>query len=68
MATKKNPEKIPLTTKERQIAKAKFGEVECSFAKDKDGYYAYTHRARCNSYPSVDKIPKSKVKFISSTS
>lgn len=64
----KKVDKKPLTTKERQIAKEKFGDVGCSFAKDKDGYYAYTHRARCSSYPSVDKIPKTRVAFISSTS
>ena len=64
----KNEDKIPLTAKERQEVKTKFGDnLECSFARDKDGYYCYTHRARSDSYPSIDKIPKSKVDFIGST-
>ena len=42
-------------------------DLECSFAKDKDGYFCYTHRARSDSYPTIAKIPKSKVKFIEST-
>ena len=35
--------------------------------QDKDGYYCATHRARSKSYPSPDKIPDSKIKFIEST-
>ena len=62
-------EKKPLTPQERQQVKERFGDnLECSFAKDKDGYYCYTHRARSKSYPSIDKIPLSKFEFISSTS
>lgn len=38
-----------------------------SISKDKDGYYAHTHRARSKSYPSVEAIPASKLKFIDST-
>ena len=53
---------------ERKEVKEKFGDdVECSFAKDEDGYFCYTHRARSKSYPSVDKIPKSRVEFVEST-
>jgi hypothetical protein len=60
--------KISLTPKEREVIKSLFGDkLECSFAKDEDGYYCYTHRARSDSYPSIDKIPKSKVEFIGST-
>jgi hypothetical protein len=60
--------KIPLTSKERQEVKDKFGDnLECSFAKDDDGYYCYTHRARSDSYPNIDKIPQSAVDFIGST-
>jgi hypothetical protein len=65
---KKNKGQQPLTSDERQEVKDKFGnDLECSFAKDDDGYYCYTHRARSDSYPSISKIPKSKVKFIGST-
>lgn len=38
-----------------------------SIAKDKDGYFCYTHRARSKSYPSIKDIPKSALKFIDST-
>lgn len=61
-------DKEHLTPEERQQVKDRFGEkLECSFAKDKDGYYCYTHRARCKSYPSISQIPQSKVDFIGST-
>lgn len=38
-----------------------------SLGKDNKGFYVYTHRARCSSYPTPDKIPESKIKFIKST-
>jgi len=56
-----------LSPEEREIIKKRFGDIQCSIKKDKDGYYAYTHRARSKSYPSLLKLPKSKVLFISST-
>lgn len=40
---------------------------EVSLGKDEDGYYVYTHRARSKSYESPEKIPDSKIKYISST-
>lgn len=66
MATKK-ADKKPLTPKERQEVKTRFGNPGCSFARDKDGIYCHTHRARSKSYETVAKIPKSKVKFVEST-
>jgi hypothetical protein len=39
-----------------------------SKGKDKNGVYIKTHRARSKSYPSLDKIPLSVLKFIESTS
>lgn len=39
----------------------------CSIGKDKNGYFAYTHRARSKSYESKDKIPVKTLKFIDST-
>ena len=58
----------PVNAKERSQIKDIFGDdLECSFARDKDGYFCYTHRARSKSYDSIDKIPKSKVEFIGST-
>ena len=59
--------KVPLTDVERDQVKDKFGNPGCSFAKDLHGYFCYTHRARCKSYPSIAKIPKGKVDFIVST-
>jgi hypothetical protein len=60
-------EKQPLTTKEREQVNRRFPSKECSFAKDKDGYYCYTHRARSESYKSISQIPASAVEFIGST-
>jgi len=57
-----------LTSDEREQVKSRFGEdLECSVAKDEDGYFCYTHRARSDSYESIGKIPKSVVEFIEST-
>lgn len=38
-----------------------------SVKQDKDGYFCYTHRCRSKSYPTPEKIPDSKIKFIEST-
>jgi hypothetical protein len=35
--------------------------------KDKNGVYVKTHRVRSKSYPSIDKIPLSVLKFVDST-
>lgn len=62
-------EKYPLSTKEREECKARFGKVQCSFAKNKRGeFFAYTHRARTNFYKTIGEMPKDKVRFVSSTS
>jgi len=57
-----------LNAAERKKANTRFGKIECSIMVDKDSYYAKTHRARSKSYPTIEKLPKNKVKFISSTS
>jgi hypothetical protein len=70
LASRKTKEHESLTPDEREQVKSRFGdfeEVGCSFAKDSDGYFCYTHRARSDSYESIAKIPKSKVEFIEST-
>lgn len=36
-------------------------------SKDKNGYYAHTHRARSKSYPSKKDIPAKVLKWIEST-
>ena len=59
----------PLTTKEREECKARFGTTQCSIGKNNRGeFFAYTHRARTKYYKSIAELPKEKVKFISSTS
>jgi len=61
-------DKESLNTKEREELKSRFGnDLGCSVAKDKDGYFCYTHRARSDSYETIEKIPKSVLEFIEST-
>lgn len=58
-----------LTPEEKAIADKRFGEVECSIMyREGEGYFAKTHRARTKFYDSLEKLPKDKVKFVSSTS
>ncbi len=57
----------PLRDAEREAVRRRFGPAGCSFARDKDGLYCYTHRARSKSYPTVDAIPRDVVEFIGST-
>lgn len=62
-------DKVPLSAKEREECKARFGTIQCSIGKNNRGeFFAYTHRARTKFYPSIAELPKEKVKFISSTS
>lgn len=66
VASKQKAESI--TPEERAIVKQRLGrEPKCSIKKDKNGYFAYTHRARTKSYDSPNKIPLNKIKFIEST-
>ena len=57
-----------LTPEEKKEVDERFGDVECSIMKDKHGYYAKTHRAWSGHFDSISKLPKGKVKFVSSTS
>lgn len=60
--------KESITSSERSKVKELFGQSnKCSFAKDKDGYYCYTHRCRSKSYPEIEKIPMKDVEFVRST-
>lgn len=60
--------KESLTTNERSEVKELFGQSnKCSFGKDKDGYYCFTHRCRSKSYPEIKKIPMKDVEFVRST-
>ncbi len=58
-----------VTSAERAEFYKLFGKSgACSLAKDKDGYYVRTHRARSDSYPEIKDIPEKDVKFVRSTS
>ena len=39
----------------------------CSMGADKDGFFVYTHRARCKSFSNPMKITKTCIDFIEST-
>jgi hypothetical protein len=39
----------------------------CSLGADKNGFFVYTHRARCKSFPTPLKITKKCIDFIDST-
>ena len=39
----------------------------CSMGADKDGFFVYTHRARCKSFATPMKITKKCIDFIEST-
>ena len=38
-----------------------------TLAKDKDGYFCYTHRCRSKSYKQIGLIPKSVIETIEAT-
>lgn len=38
-----------------------------SFGADKNGFFVYTHRARCKSYANPLKIPKKTIEWVEST-
>jgi len=66
---KKKADNFPLTPKEHEEVKERFGDnLSCSFFKDKQGYFCTTHRARSKSYDSISAIPMKDFKFVSSTS
>lgn len=56
-----------VTPEERLKGKRIFGDVGCTLAKDKNGYYFRTHRARTKSYENIEDIPKRDVKFVDGT-
>lgn len=57
-----------ITSSERTEFYKLFGHSKaCSLAKDKDGYYVRTHRARSKSYKEIKDIPEKDVKFVRST-
>lgn len=64
----KMEKKCPLDKGDKSKIDNKFGKSRaCSWAKDKDGYFCYTHRCRSKSYASIDDIPQKDVDFVRST-
>ena len=61
----KKPEELEIGDISAPIQSGKFDGV--SIGRDEDGYYVCTHRARSDSYESMDKIPQNKIAFIEST-
>lgn len=59
-AKKKN---VPL---QRSITKNGV-RYQVGISKDRNGYYAHTHRARSKSYPDKKSIPASVLRWIEST-
>jgi hypothetical protein len=57
-----------ISTQDRAAWRKRFPEAQCTLARDKDGYYCRTHRARSPSFESVGVIPEKVVRFVSSTS
>jgi hypothetical protein len=65
-------ESLPVTGAERGVINRKLRSIRkstgaVSLKKTEKGYCVHTHRARCSWYPSPEKIPISKVRFIAST-
>lgn len=67
-SSKKKKVEIPITSDEYSLYYSKFGKTSCSLSHHKEGYFVKTHRCRSKYYESIDKIPVSAVKFVSSTS
>lgn len=53
-----------LNDKEALLAKKIFGNVRCTFMKDKNGYFVINGRARTGFYDRIEDIPKEKVMFV----
>lgn len=55
------------TPEDREAFKRRFPDAGVSVKRDDKGVYCCTHRCRSPSYASVDKMNKSRVKFVEST-
>lgn len=54
-------------TKPSAMSKISSKVSGCSMGADKDGFFVYTHRARCKSFPSLMKITKTCIDRTEST-
>lgn len=72
---KEGAEMQPLTPEERRSAAKRYAQAKpgmgdgdgCSPGKTKSGYNFHTHRAGTGAYPSFDKIPIKKIRFVGTT-
>ena len=64
MATKKN---YTVVTKPKDFLAKTPKAKGVTLAKDKDGFFCYTHRASSKRYKTIGAIPKSVIEFIEST-
>jgi len=70
---KKGVKMQPLTPDERRSAAKRYAQANitgsdgCSPGKSEKGYDFHTHRAHTGWYPSFDKIPVKKIRFVGST-
>lgn len=61
---------LPFGERTSMLSYPEVGKVEgdaCSVAEDKNGVYVKTHRARSDSYPTIEDIPQKEKDFIAST-
>ena len=62
------PPKVAVDAADMNVIIRKLGRLpKCSFARDREGIFALTHRARSKSYASASKISKSAIEFVEST-
>ena len=67
--TESEKDEFSISSSEREEFYKIFGKsLDCSLAKDKNGYYVRTHRCRSKSYKEIKDIPKKSVDFVRSTS
>jgi hypothetical protein len=64
MATKKT---YTVITKPKEFLGETPKAKGCTLAKDKDGYFVYTHRWASKRFKTIKSIPKSIIEFAEST-
>lgn len=68
MATKKkSTKKHTVVSKPKEFLEKTSKAKGVTLAKDSDGFFCYTHRARSKSYKTIKAIPKSVIEFIESS-
>lgn len=67
MAKKTKKKSYITVTKPKEFLDKTPKATGVTLAKEKSGYFCYTHRARSKSYKTPGAIPKSVIEFIEST-